>query len=333
MKDQEFVYSSTAVRTLESKLLTKDQIRRMVEAPNMDGALRVLHESSYSDSFSKIGRPEDYEDALAIELKDLYETIDDISPYEIISYIAKLKYDLQDMKILFKDHVMGTDNSKLMSPIGNLRIEEIQKATEEGKRKELDELLGGLATDAVHGYGESMNPQSIDLAVDRRFYRRLLELSEESDVGLMKEYARDYTDFSNIVSLFRMKNQNRDASYVEDVVVYEGNIKREDLIHSYNEPVEVIASKFKNEAIGPRLMKGLEEYEKTGSIASFEIEFDNHLIDLAKKSKYKTFGPEVLFAYLIAKEMEIKNIRLILVSKANGLDSSAIEKRLRETYV
>ncbi|EGY80657.1 V-type ATP synthase, subunit C [Peptoniphilus indolicus ATCC 29427] len=46
-----------------------------------------------------------------------------------------------------------------------------------------------------------------------------------------------------------------------------------------------------------------------------------------------TYGPEVLFAYLYARETEIKNIRMILISKLNSTDTNSIRERLRETYV
>lgn len=57
------------------------------------------------------------------------------------------------------------------------------------------------------------------------------------------------------------------------------------------------------------------------------------LTNLLKKSKEITYGPEVLFAYIHAKEIEIKNLRITFVGKANGLSSDFIRERLCDTYV
>ena len=42
-------------------------------------------------------------------------------------------------------------------------------------------------------------------------------------------------------------------------------------------------------------------------------------------------GPVI--AWSIAREMEIKTVRIILTGKANGLTDEAIRERMRETYV
>ena len=43
-------------------------------------------------------------------------------------------------------------------------------------------------------------------------------------------------------------------------------------------------------------------------------------------------GPEVMFAYVHAKDIELLNMRLIYISKMNGKSPDSIKERLRETY-
>ena len=56
-------------------------------------------------------------------------------------------------------------------------------------------------------------------------------------------------------------------------------------------------------------------------------------MDLIKETNSINYGAEVIFAYLIAKEVEIKNLRLVLVGKVNDLSADFIKERLREVYV
>ena len=51
-----------------------------------------------------------------------------------------------------------------------------------------------------------------------------------------------------------------------------------------------------------------------------------------KAAKYVTFGPEPIFAYIAAKETEIKIIRIIMVGKLNNVDTAVIRERVREVY-
>ena len=66
----------------------------------------------------------------------------------------------------------------------------------------------------------------------------------------------------------------------------------------------------------------------------FEKHMENYLTNLLKERvKRMPYGPEIIFAYVHAKEIEIKNLRIALVGRANGLSPDFIKERLRETYV
>ena len=63
-----------------------------------------------------------------------------------------------------------------------------------------------------------------------------------------------------------------------------------------------------------------------------EKALDNVRMNVIKKAKSITYGAEILYAFLQAKETEIKNIRIVLVSKLNGISSEEIRERLRDIY-
>ena len=52
-----------------------------------------------------------------------------------------------------------------------------------------------------------------------------------------------------------------------------------------------------------------------------------------KNSKYIPLGIEPIFAYMFAREIEVKNLRLILTGKVNNVDKKIINERLRDCYV
>ena len=60
---------------------------------------------------------------------------------------------------------------------------------------------------------------------------------------------------------------------------------------------------------------------------------DNYLMGLNRPSKYIVFGPEPIFSYIVAKEAEIKTLRIIMVSKLNKISPDATRERVRELYV
>jgi V/A-type H+-transporting ATPase subunit C len=131
----------------------------------------------------------------------------------------------------------------------------------------------------------------------------------------------------------RLKKLGKDIQFLSDVLIENGNIDSEEIAIIYIESPDTMVMKFKNSRISKWLKNGLEAYNSSGRISAFEKSMDNHLIDLIKESKSVVFGPEPIFAYLVAKEMEIKVLRIIMVSKLNNISPQAIRERLRELYV
>jgi V/A-type H+-transporting ATPase subunit C len=60
---------------------------------------------------------------------------------------------------------------------------------------------------------------------------------------------------------------------------------------------------------------------------------DNALMEYAKGAKYISFGIEPLAAYLIAKEGEMRTVRIAMTGLIQGLSREMMAERLRETYV
>lgn len=80
-------------------------------------------------------------------------------------------------------------------------------------------------------------------------------------------------------------------------------------------------------------MKALELYNETQTLNVFEQMTENRQMEIIESAKRISYGPEVLFAFMVAKELEIKNLRIILASKLAGLPSESAKNRLRDTYV
>ena len=69
------------------------------------------------------------------------------------------------------------------------------------------------------------------------------------------------------------------------------------------------------------------------SPSAFERWCDNRIIQTISPQKYKAFGIGPVVAYVIARQNEIKTVRIILSGKQNGLSDDSIRERVREMYV
>jgi len=77
--------------------------------------------------------------------------------------------------------------------------------------------------------------------------------------------------------------------------------------------------------------KAVEMLEE--SLSAFERWCDNMIIAVIRPQKYNPFTIGPLAAYLLARQNEIKAVRMILSGKRNDLPEASIRERLREMYV
>ena len=56
---------------------------------------------------------------------------------------------------------------------------------------------------------------------------------------------------------------------------------------------------------------------------------DEHFINFINRTRYMAMGVEPVIAWLFYREAEIRNVRLILTSKINGIPNNIIGERLR----
>ena len=73
--------------------------------------------------------------------------------------------------------------------------------------------------------------------------------------------------------------------------------------------------------------------ELKNSVASFERWCDNRMIETIRPEIHNPFGIGPVAAYILARENEIKTVRIILAAKRNNLPEEMLRERVRAMYV
>ncbi len=332
MKRKDYGQSVVMVRVLEKKLLTKNKLDRMIEAITPEEVMKQLSETEYSQNMFDIQQPQEYEKILKRETERVFNLVRELSNDKEIVDILSLKYDYHNLKVLLKGRLANKDFSTLLMDAGTQKIEKLKLKFDIKNYNDLPEEISKAINEVEKDFLENNDSQKIDIIVDKYYYKNLLRIVKKINVSVIMDYAQGLIDFQNIITLFRVKKQNRDIKFLENVIHEGGTISKNKIVESINDSVEIIINKFKKEKIGNYLQKGLEEFTETGRLSGLEKISQNYLMELNKDSKYIIFGPEPLFTYLVAKEREISAIRMIMVSKINNIEISKIRERLGDTY-
>ena len=332
MDNMIYTQAVARLRVLEKRLLNKLKIERMIDSTSPEDVLKILQETEYASLMVNVKRPEDYNILLKEELNRIYSLMYKVSPDPVIVDIMSLKYDYHNIKVLLKARALDKDFSHMLIPVGTVDLEKLKSYMTNMEYKDLKPKMMEAILLAEKIYHELKDPQKIDIILDKYLYIDMLERAKETEIDFVVDNIKMNIDFSNIKSIIRLKKQEKDVKFLKEVILEGGDITKEVLIKAFDEPIENLATKFSSLKYGEVLRLGLDEYIKTGKLSLLEKLSEDYIMKNLKPAKYITFGPEPIFAYIIAKETEIKVIRIIMVGKLNNVDTAIIRERVREVY-
>lgn len=333
MDVMQFTQAIPRVRVLETRLLDKAKIERMVDSKSAEEVIRILQETEYANVMSDVKRPEDYEFMLSSELKRVYEEMYDMSPSKSLIDIMTIKYDYHNVKVILKGMFLEKDFSNMLIPVGKTDVNRMKVSIDTNSLGDFEPIMRKSIEETIEDFNAKKDPQRIDIILDKYMFEEMKEIAKSLDDSFTEKYVKALTDLTNVKSLLRIKKQNKGREFLLSVVIDGGAIDNETLVSLLNDSAENIPSKLSHTNYEYVLRDGVEEYLKTGSAGLLEKLIDNYIMDMMKDAKMIPFGGEPLLAYIYAKETEIKVIRIIMVGKLNNITGEVIRERLRDIYV
>jgi len=331
--DTRYVYTISRIRAIEQKMLSPALLERMIEADTPEEAFKVLQDAGYGfagEGYS-VG---DYERLLGEEQEKVYrllmETVPDPDEFDFLI----IKNDYHNLKVCLKAEFSNqTVNDAYLLRPALIPTERLADLFRERNFAELPGPMAEAVTESIDAYTKTQDPQIIDMILDQALYMHMLALG----MGLKSEFAASLVnatvDLANLKMLLRTKLIQRSWKFLEPFLIDGGSYTQDFYRGLFELDFDQIAKACANTPYSRLLAESMTALRLSGSLAGFEKLCDNYLVAMLKTTKYAIFGIEPLIAYYLAKEMEIKNVRIIMVGKINGLPQYAIRERLRETYV
>jgi len=329
----EFTQVIPRIRVLETRLLDKAKIDRMIDSNSAEDALKVLQETEYVNVMTDVKNAQDYEKMLSSELKRVYHDAYDMSPLKSLVDIMSIKYDYHNIKVLLKSMFLQKDFSHMLIPVGMFEIAKLKVSIETNSLTDFNPIMRQGIEVAIEDFNAKKDPQRIDIILDKAMFQEMISIATDLEDDFTQKYVRVLIDLTNMKSLLRVKKQNKGREFFLSVVIEGGFIDKESLISLLNDAVENIASKLSYTNYAEILKLGIDEYVADGSASLLEKLVDNYIMNMMKNAKMIAFGGEPLLAYIYAKETEIKVIRIIMVGMLNNITGEVIRERLRDIYV
>lgn len=332
LNDTMYAYAVGRIRVLETRLLDRGRLERMVDAASAEDALKILSETGYAAAISEMEDVHDFEKILSAELSRTFDAVVHMSPKPELIQALLLRFDLHNLKVLFKAGYLGLETDLLVPP-RNLDPAKLKLAIKESDFSDLPEKLQVACEVIAEDFVINHDPQIIDLVLDKVHYEQMLLLARKNRSSFLEGLYVHQVDLVNLNMLIRAKRMGLTRDVLKNILVGGGNIKEEVLLSLVDESYENISATFATSDYGELVADGVRNWSERGSAAQFEKLADNFITAYLKKNKWRAFGLEPLVGYLWGKEIEAKNIRLVMVGKINNLPAEAIRERLRDVYV
>ena len=132
MDKMKFTQVIPRLRVLETRLLDKAKIDRMVDSNSADEVIKILQETEYSNVMTNVKRAEDYEYMLSAELKRVYDDVYSMSPVRSLVDIMSIKYDYHNIKVILKGMFLEKDFSDMLMGFGTVEASKMKVDIETG---------------------------------------------------------------------------------------------------------------------------------------------------------------------------------------------------------
>jgi V/A-type H+-transporting ATPase subunit C len=325
-----YAFATGRIRALEAKLLSRAHFQRLLDTTDAAEAWRALAEAGYSKAAET--KLEQYEEVLNHELRQLYALLASTSPVPERTAWLQRRYDFHHLKAYLKAKLLGEDPTEsVLESVGTIPPKLIEASVNTGIWSALPEELARAGEHVIREYENSKHPQALDTIVDGELFAYLKGVSLGHP--FLETLIAVWADLLNLRALVRAKLMGRDRVFASRVLVAAGSLEVSRLLTLMEASLETWADELRHTPYTDVLSRGLTHWGERRSLALFEKLSDDYLMNFLKGAKLTLYGAEPLIAYALAKETELKNIRIVLVGKLNGVGKETIEERLREPYV
>ena len=328
IKDTDYLFLSTRIKSMERNLLNGERLERMLEARTPEDAAKVLTECGWPD-MPRVNL-DGLDRVLTLERDKTLKDLTSSAPHPEILEVFKVKYDYHNIKTLLKAEAMGVDPERLLVSAGRVKVEELTEKLRSGDLRGLPGILQSAAGEAREVLGTTGDPQLADFVLDRAYFQDMFHLAQESGSAFLEGYVRIQIDSANLRSVVRTLRMGKSMEFLRGVLFEGGNIDTNRILNNAAggnlEDLYAISPLKEAAEAGTAALNG-------GRLTRFEKLCDDAVLSYVAGAKYVAFGEAPVIGYLAAKENEFTSVRIIMSGRMAGLDADTIRERLRDSYV
>ncbi len=328
--ETEYMYASARIRAADGKDTAKIRLDRMLDCRSPEQLFRTVLEMGFLSEEHK--QPDNLTEALDLAWEDAVALVKNNVPEPSVYDFLLYKYDCNNIKVAIKAAILGLDYSGLYYACGTFSPKDLTGRLAADDTEGLPHHMAEAVAEARSAYAQTGEGRAIDFCLDRACYGDMAEKAAETEVPLFREYVAAKADITNILSSVRLAargTKEASAAVFAQAFVPGGTLPAKLFTDGgcpgYEELRERLDAGMLKDTVDRILAKGED--------ARPEKEFDNAVYRLMNRDRYVPFGIHVPAVFLVNREAELKNCRIIAAGLEAGVSPAGLRERIRVDYV
>lgn len=318
----EYTYGVARVRALESSLFGDDTIAALLQCQTYDDCMNFLRDKGWGDGNPEQTLAEILNEEKAKTQQILKDLIKDSDAVDILN----IKDEFHNLKAAIKQVCTADETKDVFFNHCKLDAEFLKNCIRQGEYSELPDFMAAAAKEATETLLKTGSGQLCDIIIDKAALEAIQAAGDKAENKLIQKYADMQVMIADIKIAVRCAATGKDSRFAEKCLVPCIGISVTDLTLAVDNGMEGVCDYLNS--VG--LSGAVTALKKSKSV--FECWCDNQIIESIKSEKYNAFSIGPIVAYVIARENEMKTVKIILSGKLNGFDNEFIRERVRVMY-
>ncbi len=313
------------IRVLENNLLNQTDIDRMVDAPDFEAAFKALNDTDYGAHLLNL-EPDQFKEALEGDFQSVRDLMMQwIEKDELLEFMF-LAFDAHNVKLYLKHKTSESSSDEHINNYSSATaLTDPLLVRQRIVDDQIDTVLHPTTERLVQLTLERLSENASGFEIDSVVDLAMFEILDDRTTNVSNTIRDLYTIQKETVwvkTFLRAKRLNKEKAAVK-------NVLPETYLRHYDLPEDQALNAL---SLDPRIRKAYQEYLEHKQLWQLEKELEEAELDVIRTAKLKTGSEEPIVGYFYGKKNAVRNVRLILTAKQNGVPAKDIKERVRALY-
>ena len=343
-----YPYTYVRVAVMRTLLIKPAEYERLLKM-SVPEIIRYLEETEYKKEIDQLALnysgTELIDQALNKNIVKTFQKLRRISTKTLqkLVEIYFMRKDMHNLKTILRGKFTKSSNKEiefLLVPAGLLTEDTLAALV---KTESIEDMLRNKAITqlisseylkpSLGEFNKTKDIAKLENALDKFYFNTLMSfVARLSGQGMLfREFITTEIEILNIMTIMRLKREGIPKKELIKFIISSPDKRQQRKIHGILNAasVDAVIEKLKKLGYAQTIKAGIDEYKKSASLTTIEMDFRRYLLKKTLLFGHKNpLSVDTILSFMFAKDMEIRNLQLLIKCKQFNMPENFIREQL-----